>query len=660
MRPPYRSDIDGLRAVAVLLVVIFHAFPRRLAGGFVGVDVFFVISGFLITSLILRSLDNSDFSFADFYARRIKRIFPALIAVLAFCLLFGWFFLFPGEYRDLGKHSTAGAAFIANFSFLQETGYFDITSDHKPLLHLWSLGIEEQFYIVWPALVVLAWRWRSGPIVMACLICLGSFLCNIVVTRTNAALAFYLPFTRFWELMIGCIIAFATPSDGSPISLPARFAQLASFHRRHRQLLDNAAGLLGLTMIIVAAFVIRPSWPFPGWWALMPTCGAALLILAGPQSWINRWLLSHRAIVYIGLISYPLYLWHWPILTFARMVHLKEPTELMKVACIAAAVVLADLTYRYIERPIRFGPPTARKPVMASIAMVAVGCLGLFIYASGGLASRFPKELQNLVGDIRNNESEDNRQYRCVYMGTKDMTFPASCDGTDQPGTRHVVLWGDSHAAQLGPGLDELRRNGGNFQLAQYSSAGCPPVLKFESAARPNCAPVNELVVEKIARLKPDTVILAARWELYDGVSGFGLADTDAIRATIARLKFMNVNRVVVAGQFPIWQTNVPQLRAQNYRMFAAGFTAATPQALERDKSRLAPRTFAGDQRIRQAVAPTDATLVSPMETLCNDDGCLLVIPNSSGKPIYWDDNHLTRSGSIYFIAATAPALIGP
>ena len=210
MRPPYRGDVDGLRAVAVLLVVAFHAFPRKLPGGFTGVDIFFVISGFLITSLILRSKENGDFSFTDFYARRIKRIFPALIAMLAACLAVGWFVMFPGEFRDLGKHAAAGAGFVANFSFLQEAGYFDITADHKPLLHLWSLGIEEQFYIVWPALIVLVWRWKNGPLLMAALLCLGSLVWNVALTNTNQSQAFYLPFTRFWELMVGCIVAFAT------------------------------------------------------------------------------------------------------------------------------------------------------------------------------------------------------------------------------------------------------------------------------------------------------------------------------------------------------------------------------------------------------------------------------------------------------------------
>ncbi len=454
MRPPYRGDVDGLRAVAVLLVVAFHAFPRKVPGGFSGVDIFFVISGFLITSLILRSKENGDFSVMDFYARRIKRIFPALIVMIAACLAVGWIVMFPGEYRDLGKHSAAGAGFVANFSFLQEAGYFDATADHKPLLHLWSLGIEEQFYIVWPALIVLVWRWRNGPLLMAALICLGSFVWNVVLTRTDPSQAFYLPFTRFWELMIGCVVAFATAQNTfAELSPPG----LTALYERHRQKIHDTAGWLGLVLIVVAAATLKSTRAFPGWWALLPTLGAALMILAGPASTINRWVLSNRTMIYIGLISYPLYLWHWPILSYARMLHFKEPTDLVKGLCIALAFVLAHLTYRYIERPIRFGTPTPRKPIMASAALAAAGCLGLLIYAGSGIPSRFPKELQNVVADFRNNAAEDARQYRCLDQGKGEIGFRGALRRLESAGNKARPAMGrfTRGASRTGPGGTE-------------------------------------------------------------------------------------------------------------------------------------------------------------------------------------------------------------
>jgi peptidoglycan/LPS O-acetylase OafA/YrhL len=656
VRPNYRGDVDGLRAIAVLLVVAFHAFPRKVPGGFVGVDIFFVISGYLITSLIVRSLQAGDFSFTDFYVRRIKRIFPALIAVLAACLLIGWFVLFPGEFRDLGKHAAAGAAFIANFSLLNETGYFDITADHKPLLHLWSLGIEEQFYIVWPALIVLAWRWKNGPLLMAALICLGSFAWNVILTPIDIAQAFFLPFTRFWELMIGSLIALAATHESFAAMTPA---PLAAFYERHRDRLHELAGWAGLALIVLAAALLKPTRAFPGWWALLPTLGAALIIVAGPQSTFNRVVLSHRTMITVGLISYPLYLWHWPILSFARMIHFKEPTDLVRGLCVVLAFALAHLTYRYIERPIRFGAATPRKPILATAALAAVGCLGFAVFAGSGVPWRFPKELQTIVADTRNDPAEDARQYRCLHR-EGPAVFEKDCDGTGQPGSRRVLLWGDSHAAHLGPGLDHVRRREG-FQLAQFSSGGCPPIVNFTgaSARQAACADVNALALKHIAEFKPDTVILAGRWEIYNGKGLFGHVRPEDIRDTIAKVKSLGVRNVVVMGQFPIWGAQVPQLRARNFRLAALGFSPQAAADLERNKTFLTDTVYPADEMLRRAVDGTGAAFVSPLKSLCNGDGCLLVVPNSSGKPIYWDDNHLSRTGSIYFIEQNLPAIIG-
>jgi peptidoglycan/LPS O-acetylase OafA/YrhL len=655
VRPNYRGDIDGLRAIAVLLVVAFHAFPRKVPGGFIGVDIFFVISGFLITSLIVRGLQTGDFSFTDFYVRRIKRIFPALIAVLAACLLAGWFVLFPGEFSDLSKHAAAGAAFIANFSLLSETGYFDTEADHKPLLHLWSLGIEEQFYIIWPALIVLVWRWKHGPLLMAALICLGSFAWNVYLTPINTAQAFFLPFTRFWELMIGCLIAFAATHESFAAAVPAR---LAAFYERHRDKLHECAGWTGIALIVLAAALLKPTRAFPGWWALLPTIGTALIIVAGPQSTFNRLVLSHRAMIFIGLISYPLYLWHWPILSFARIIHFKEPTDLVRGLMVALAFLLAYLTYRYIERPIRFGAPTLRKPALAAAAMAAVGGLGLLFWVGHGLPGRFPKEAQALMADVRNDATENVRTYECFYQGQDLISFAAACDGSDQPGARRVMLWGDSHSAHLGPGLNELRKREG-FKLARYSLAACPPIMDYVTESQPLCARFNTFVLGRVAELKPDTVILASRWEIFDGKLKFGHVEPQAIKSTIAKLQSLGVKNVIVMGQFPIWVAPVPVLRARNFRLAAVGSSPEGWKDLERNKTYLTTPVYSSDQLIRQAVENTGARFISPLSTLCDDDGCLLVIPNSGGKPIYWDSNHLTRSGSIYFIEKNLPAIIG-
>jgi peptidoglycan/LPS O-acetylase OafA/YrhL len=334
----YRADVDGLRAVAILLVIGFHAFPSVIRGGFIGVDIFFVISGFLISSLIAQNLETNSFTVASFYLNRVRRIFPALTVVLTACAVAGWYLLAEGDYAKLGKHIAGGAGFVANLVLWNEAGYFDSSADSKPLLHLWSLGVEEQFYIVWPVVLWLAWRrrWNMLGVTLTCL--LLSFAANIAMVATDAVATFYSPATRVWELLIGALLA-GRPSTG------ARWPGLANY--------PNAMATAGVAAIAIAALALTRGNAFPGWWALLPTAGAALLIAAGPKAWLNRAVLSHPGMVRVGLISYPLYLWHWPLLVFLRLSGaLKSDLEVGAVA-VGAAFVLSWLTYRVIERPFR-------------------------------------------------------------------------------------------------------------------------------------------------------------------------------------------------------------------------------------------------------------------------------------------------------------------
>jgi peptidoglycan/LPS O-acetylase OafA/YrhL len=253
LHPSYRSDIDGLRAIAVLLVVIHHAFPQILPSGFIGVDLFFVISGFLISTIIFQNLENGTFSFADFYGRRIKRIFPSLILVLLTCLVYGWFSLLPADYKQLGKHALAGAAFVSNFAFWYESGYFDGDSKLKPLLHLWSLGIEEQYYIFWPLIAWLAWKKKANLLKLCIVLLVVSFVTNLVLVRSNTASAFFSPASRFWELLIGSVLAYVKLNQ--PITKEERHGNLSAW--------------LGLGLLVIGLVFIHPERRFPGFWALL-------------------------------------------------------------------------------------------------------------------------------------------------------------------------------------------------------------------------------------------------------------------------------------------------------------------------------------------------------------------------------------------------------
>ncbi len=302
--PNYRSDIDGLRAIAVLSVVGFHAFPSWVKGGFIGVDMFFVISGFLISTIIFGSLDRNNFSFIEFYSRRIKRIFPALILVLLSSYVLGWFQLLADEYMQLGKHIAGGSGFVSNFILWSESGYFDNAAESKPMLHLWSLGIEEQFYIVWPFLLWLAWKQRLNLLTITIAIGLISFALNIVTVNTDVVAAFYSPQTRFWELMLGSFLAY--------ITLYKEWRVKAS--------VGNIQSLFGAALVAGGLLLVNKEQAFPGWWAVLPTTGVALIIASGSNAWLNRAILSNRLLVWFGLISFPLYLWHWPLLSFVRIV----------------------------------------------------------------------------------------------------------------------------------------------------------------------------------------------------------------------------------------------------------------------------------------------------------------------------------------------------
>lgn len=384
----YRADVDGLRALAVSLVVLYHAFPALLPGGFIGVDIFFVISGFLISGIIFEKTQRGTFSFTDFYVRRIRRIFPSLTLILFATLLFGWFSLLPDELTRLGKHVYQGALFIANFTLFKEAGYFDPSAELKPLLHLWSLGIEEQFYIVFPLLVwLLAWmsrKWQQGKqnashpstygsLWLVAILLLGSFAWNLLTLTRDPVFTFYMPMTRFWELLMGSVLAWLTLNVSG---FKSEFQAKPTF-------INHALSTLGVVTLGVGLYVIDTAKPFPGFYALFPLLGTTCLIAAGEQAWINRWMLARPWVVFLGMISYPLYLWHWPLLSYARIVNAGEVAVGLRVMLVALGVFLAWLTYAYWERLFRFGKTKVmlRVGVLVSL-MVLVAVTGRVIYKS--------------------------------------------------------------------------------------------------------------------------------------------------------------------------------------------------------------------------------------------------------------------------------------
>src|SRR5581483_937879 len=368
----YRPDIDGLRAFAVLAVVLYHAFPKAVHGGYIGVDVFFVISGFLISSILLKEMAEERFSLADFYGRRIRRIFPALAVCLAAVLAYGFVCLLPSELMQLAKHVFFGAAFLSNIAIWSEAGYFDLAATLKPLLHLWSLGIEEQFYIFWPALLWIIFRMKVGVGRLLAVLFLLSFAANMWLSAASTVGDFFLPFSRFWELLVGAGLAYR-----GQIVLSPR--------------LQFWISLGGAALLLISSALFTPELRFPGWLALLPVAGPAAIILARREAMVNRSMLSTRAPVFVGLISYPLYLWHWPLISYAYIIRLgKMPTPLMAAGLVVISFLLAWVTYRFIECPVRFGTHRHRRTHIVVGCMVALGAAGLATWTMHGFPARFP------------------------------------------------------------------------------------------------------------------------------------------------------------------------------------------------------------------------------------------------------------------------------
>jgi peptidoglycan/LPS O-acetylase OafA/YrhL len=645
--PKYRPDIDGLRAIAILSVVGFHAFPSLLGGGFIGVDVFFVISGYLISTIIFGSLARDSFSFTEFYVRRIKRIFPALLVVLIACFVVGWFTLLAEEYKQLGKHIAGGAGFISNLLLWNESGYFDAAAETKPLLHLWSLGVEEQYYLVWPLILWFAWKQKLNLLRIAIGIGIVSFALSIFEIRNGAqsAAAFYSPQTRFWELMLGSVLAYTILHRQHPVST---FTQ--SLNRRlgrqvfGSQLSRDIQAALGAALIATGALAITRESLFPGWWALLPTSGALLIISAGAQAWFNRMILSSRVMVWFGLISFPLYLWHWPLLAFARILGADAPSAGMRVTVVIASVLLAWLTYRFIEKPLRFGKFSRAKVIALLCSMVAMGLIGYNCYARDGLGFRLDKlgfRLPPIFHELSwtaqkaKEQGQAVRVDSCLLNSSQDYTKFSDCitesEGKNKPA---LVLWGDSYAGHLYPGYKAVY--GDTFNILQRTISACAPILDMDVRDRPYCKEINDHIIELIQKIKPKKVVLSADWTSYDW---------KRIEATVTRLKEIGIKNIDIVGCVPQWHDS---LYKQLYMKYRADGLQQPPFRMNFG---LNQNFIHLDSLLNEYAGQLGVRYISPMKILCNEAGCLTRIGERGETLTAYDAAHLTVLSSIYLVA---------
>lgn len=639
--PAYRPDIDGLRAIAVLFVVFFHAFPSALKGGFIGVDIFFVISGFLITTILMKGMHTGEFSFMEFYVRRVRRIFPALLLVLAFCLVFGFFYLLSDEFRGLGRHTAGGAAFVANFVLKREAGYFDISADLKPLLHLWSLAIEEQFYIFWPLVLFFAYRYRFNLLTVILVVLFCSFSLNVGQIKGNPTNTFYLLHTRAWELLGGGALAYMTLYHQKWLN--SSIEKLLFTGENREVAAANCKSFVGLALIFLSAIFIKKSYAFPGWWALFPVLGAILVISAGMTAWINQRILANRVLVGIGLISYPLYLWHWPLLSFARIMANDHLSVLVTIVLVLASFVFAFLTYQFVEKSVRF-----RKDKFVTVALIA----GMVMTGISGwlIAKGIPPRLSQFdkiglaVGEWD--------------FGSKGRSYD---NATGQPSVRleskgkgKVAFIGDSNAEQYWARVDQLIIDDpyDTKSVIFWTRGGCPPIPNVIDIRHEECRIRNEYVAQMLVNPEIDTVVIAASWWSYfkpatdasnhryeDQLMGIGSAGADK---AIASLQSM-IRSLKDAKKIVYLILTMPQGKAVDPKsLLDRGLFTTEVHDKPIELASMLEQNFGIQQFVADAAAQAGAIVIDPLDFMCKDGLCPVV--TLDGDPIFKDTSHIRPS----------------
>jgi peptidoglycan/LPS O-acetylase OafA/YrhL len=621
--PKYRPDIDGLRAIAVISVLIFHAFPEWLSGGFIGVDIFFVISGYLISHILFENLESGIFSFSNFYSRRIRRIFPALLLVLTSCYLAGWFILLANEFMQLGKHVVGGASFISNFYLWSESGYFDNIADTKPLLHLWSLAIEEQFYLVWPFVLWLVWKLRANPIIITLIIVLTSFIINIVSVYSNPVDAFYSPLSRFWELLIGSCLAYIVLYRKELISRWSSWCDVIS--------------ILGLSLFLVGILVVNNSL-FPGWWALLPTMSAAFLIFAGPNAWVNRHLLSNQIMVWFGLISFPLYLWHWPLLSFARIMK-SDVSVALRIALVVVSIILAWLTYLIIERPIRKDGRNLLKVAILVLLMILVGATGWSAYKREGLEFRYRKIMTIKPEQLRDFAKWEHKGMYPTGSCNPGFIYPDAyiCAQTKPDELPDVVVFGDSHAFSAYWGISKaFGSEGSNVKLVGKGS-GCLP---FINQSKAECTDLINQQIEWINEQQNiKTVIVSFRNPIANSASLVEVSNFEKMMQDTFEHLQKNNKKIVYLLSVPEARLN-PRLCVGEFPMGRVinQEQCKFPLQRETDKQAVYRKTVFEVLKSHPNIAVFD-----PASVLCPDNMCSI---NSRETIIWMDENHISESAS--------------
>lgn len=626
----YRRDIDFLRGIAILAVLLFHFFPKALPGGYLGVDVFFVISGYLITKGIVKDQILKKFSMVKFFKKRIDRLLPPLILVLSFTLLVGWFYFFSDEFRQLGKHLFASSIFLNNFVLNKEAGYFDVLSEFKPLLHLWSLSVEEQFYFIWPTIILFALRKRTISIIFALIMI--SWGLNFAFTLQGSSSVFFLPHFRFWEIILGALGAI--------------------FELKHRLVFSDFKKIimvsLGLLIILLSIILIPEQMQFIVVYSLLPTLGTLLVILFGKNSFLASKKILTSSIVMIGLISYPLYLWHWPMLSIWRIVSGEHANIFITLLMIVITFIVSWLTYEYIEAPLK-KINSAKKTLSLFFSLFVIGCIGVYIYMNDGVPTReVARKGEAFVID----RSYKNRVLCSDIDKSQNIEF---CFKSSESKS-NIALIGDSHAEDKFEGFIE---SGAKNHWILLANTSCPPVSGVDFVFKKNdsCKSKVDYILNYLVQDKEIEFVVLAMFGNYFNNTSYAADHLNGGGGTLSLVEISLAGRENLSKEdaFFIGLKNTTKLLIENNKKVILSLDVMELPFFPRDclrsssackveKSEVLRRQFEFRNLIKKLQAEFPQVLVfDPLDFLCDSDACYYKL---NEKILFSDSHHLSREGS--------------
>lgn len=612
----YRPEIDGLRALAVLPVILFHGGIQVFGGGFVGVDIFFVISGYLITSILLVEIAEGKFSFSSFYERRARRILPALFFMMIFCMPFSWLLMMPHELKGFSQSLVAVSTFSANVYFWISTGYFETVAELRPLLHTWSLAVEEQFYLLFPVMLLLGLRWGKAIFIFSIvIISLISLILAQHYSEVKPAFAFYLLPTRAWELLVGSVIAFYFHKNQ---------------HRISSSILTVLGSILGILLIVFSIFGYSKFTPYPSFYTISPVLGTALFILfASRENWVGK-IFSSEILVSIGLISYSLYLWHQPVFVYTRLWLGSDIPYGVVIILLLVLALLSYFSWRFIEKPFRDRSNFSRAQIF-SFSIIG-GLIFISIGLFGQFTSGFLNDKQKAVLAYNEYQEESKRIGRVgscfLDVGDPIESFETICIGNNSDDS--VFIWGDSHAAALSFGLRQVYKN-----VTQFTSTGCPPLINVSVSNRPLCKKINTYIANQVKILKPKNIFLYANWGIYDAQKPI-----ENLAKTIDYIHLVSPqSKVTILGGTPQFLPSLPTYMFKQDKNLLPGELLPTYLYEHISVMDLKLSALATDKKIN---------FLSLLNLVCQKNQCQITADYEGvTMPIIWDYGHLTAAGSL-------------